>query len=124
MKKVSIALMGIGVAAISQQATGKIASEIQVSSALVDNQAKDLMKVALKQRYGKDLAQLADSLSKHLVDDEVSIDVDGAIKLAGMTTGHNQDQTVRSGTAARSIYDASACYTNCHRACHGSRSWR
>lgn len=117
MKKISLAVMAIGVAAISQQAMAS-ASTISVDASLVNESMSSVMEAMLASSHEGELRGLAGQFVKMVSDDSLSIDVEAAMELAVVS---GVDHSAKSGMDAMS---ASGCYTNCHTACHGSRSWR
>lgn len=123
-KKFTMAVVTVALSAIAAQAHAT-QSEIRIDSSKVDTDLKSQILGLMSERTpGAILGQSAPELFKALSMDGEMIDID-----VEMLVAMRIDDSTKSGLPTGDIdsafkSNALNCYTNCHRACHGSRSWR
>lgn len=109
MKPVSSAIILSSLIVLAGHASANV---IDIDTSLVSSELKKDMLVKLKNPVIKNfISNNADSFSSSIKVDGEVIDVD--VFLAASKA----DSTQAGGQSVN-------CYTNCHNACHGSRSWR
>lgn len=112
--KISVngAIVASVLAAISHQASA--GEKINIESSKVDHSALEGISLKVIAHGDVFLSENFEKFANSLVNDGESLGIDISVHLASL-----QDSTDKKGKSL-----ILGCYTNCHSACHGSRSWR
>jgi hypothetical protein len=113
---VSSAIVTTVIAAISHQASA--GEKINIEQSKVDKNALSEMTDKLSLHSDLLLTKHFEKFANALVNDGESLGINVSAYLAA-NTNNKSDSTARTGNS-----QLAGCYTNCHNACHSSRSWR